>query len=77
MDIIIKDVNRKFLGQELDVLIDEESEEDKGVFLGRTQYDAPEVDGMVYIRGSGLKPGDMRRVRITDTLEYDLVGKAI
>ena len=74
---ISEDVNRKFLGQELDVLIDEESEEDKGVFLGRTQYDAPEVDGMVYVRGSGLKPGDMRRVRITDTLEYDLVGKAI
>jgi len=70
---ISEEVNRAFLGKTLDVLIDEEGEE-AGVFLGRTQADAPEVDGIVYVKGGALKPGDLRRVRIVDTLEYDLVG---
>ncbi|MFA5089827.1 MAG: 30S ribosomal protein S12 methylthiotransferase RimO [Candidatus Omnitrophota bacterium] len=68
-------VNRRFLGEDIDVLIDEK---EKGRFyLGRTQYDAPEVDGSVYVQSqAALEPGDMARVKITDTLEYDLVGKA-
>ncbi len=44
--------------------------------LGRTEFDAPEVDGIVYIyEGRKLKPGSMVEVEIIDTLEYDLVGR--
>lgn len=57
----------------IDVLIDESSEDN---YLGRSQYDAPEVDGMVYVSSKKkLKPGDMVKVKITDTLEYDLVAE--
>lgn len=46
--------------------------------MGRSQYDAPEVDGLVYIHSSKeLNPGDFVSVKIIDTLEYDLVGRAI
>ncbi|MCX5710745.1 MAG: MiaB/RimO family radical SAM methylthiotransferase [Candidatus Omnitrophica bacterium] len=66
--------NRKLLGKTLEVLIDEKGE---GSYLGRTQFDAPEVDGMVYVNSKlKLKPGDFVKVKITDTLEYDLVGDA-
>ena len=48
------------------------------VFLGRTQYDAPEVDGCVYVKSKRvLKAGDFIKVKISDTLEYDLVGEAL
>jgi len=66
-------VNNKFLGKTLEVLIDEE---DNNMYLGRTQYDAPEVDGLVYVKSKQrLQAGDFVKVKINDTLEYDLVGE--
>jgi len=66
-------VNQKFLGKTLEVLVEEE---DNGSYLGRTQYDAPEVDGLVYVKAERkLRPGDFVKVKISDTLEYDLVGE--
>lgn len=67
------EVNNKSLGKTLEVLVDEE---DNGLYLGRTQYDAPEVDGLVYVKSKEkLYPGDFVKAKITDTLEYDLVGE--
>jgi len=42
--------------------------------MGRTRFQAPEVDGVTIIHANGLEIGDVIRVRITDTLEYDLIG---
>ncbi len=68
-------VNKRFLGQVLDVLIEEKQ---KDYYLGRTQYDAPEVDGLVYVSSKKtLRPGEFVKVKVTDTLEYDLAGEAI
>ena len=65
--------NREFLGTTLDVLIDEKEQDH---YLGRTRYDAPEVDGTVFVTSRRtLEPGEIARVRITDTLEYDLSGE--
>jgi ribosomal protein S12 methylthiotransferase len=73
--IISQEINQKFLGKTIDVLIDEK--EEGGTYLGRSQYDAPEVDGQVFVKSKRLlKPGDFIQARITDTLEYDLVGEA-
>ena len=73
---ISTEINKGFLEKRLTVLIDEQDEQDKNVFLGRTQYDAPEVDGCVYVKSKEkLKAGDFAQVKITDTLEYDLVGE--
>jgi len=70
---LISEFNKKFLGRVLEVLIDEKQ---KDVYLGRSQYDAPEVDGSVYVKSKKkLKPGDFVRVKIIDTLEYDLIGE--
>lgn len=69
--------NRRFLGKRVRVLIDEKSEGRKGSFFGRTEADAPETDGGVYVSGKGIKVGEFYDVRITDALEYDLVGEVI
>jgi len=67
------DINKRLLGRIMDVLIDEQEE---GRYLGRSQHDAPEVDGLVYIGSERkLKPGEFVKVKIEDTLEYDLVGR--
>lgn len=69
-------LNRKFLGKIIRVLIDEKDSD--GIYLGRSQYDAPEVDGLVYVRSrKPLRAGDFADVRITDTLEYDLTGEVV
>lgn len=75
---ISRELQKDFLGKTLKVLIDEEDKGEQGVYLGRTEFDAPQVDGLVYVHSSSkLLAGDFVDVRVTDTLEYDLVGKAL
>ena len=62
------------IGKTLDVLVDEIDEE--GI-IGRSKADAPEVDGLVYVdnlSGINVKVGDVIKVTITNTDEYDLWG---
>ncbi|AYN22201.1 30S ribosomal protein S12 methylthiotransferase RimO [Alcaligenes aquatilis] len=64
------------VGREMDVLIDEIDED--GDAVGRSSADAPEIDGNVFITSEQkLEPGQMVRVRITDSSEYDLFGEQI
>lgn len=75
---ISKSIQEKFVGRTLKVLIDEKQKDDPNFYLGRSEYDAPEVDGVVYVRSSKrLKPGDFVPVRVKDSYEYDLEGEAI
>lgn len=72
---ISHDVQQSFVGRKLKVLIDEKEDGSEGIYLGRSEYDAPDVDGSVFVHTKRvLKPGDFVNVRITDALEYDLVG---
>ena len=62
------------IGKTLDVLVDEIDEE--GI-IGRSKADAPEVDGLVYVdnlSGINVKVGDIIKVTITNSDEYDLWG---
>lgn len=70
---ISKEVNESKIGQILDVMVDSMDEE--GAYIGRTQYDAPEIDNSVIFKSeTQLQPGDMVRVKVTDAFDYDLVG---
>jgi ribosomal protein S12 methylthiotransferase len=65
------------VGREIDVLVDEIDEENEEA-IARSPWDAPEIDGNVFLPGeTDLKPGDMVRVRIVEAEEYDLVGERI
>lgn len=75
--VISGEINRSIIGRELDVLIDEPDPADKGIFLGRSYMDAPEIDGTVFVKGTGIKAGDMVRVRVVDGYEYDLVAEKL
>lgn len=76
--------NRRLVGQSMDVLIDGAGtlEDGKGrvlpIYVGRTYRQAPEVDGMVFVKppkGGTLEQGAVVKVKITESTEYDLWGK--
>ena len=69
--------NRYFIGKTLKVLIDGNDGNNEDIFIGRSEMDAPEVDGSVYVRGKGINPGEFVRVKVTGVTEYDLMGDAI
>jgi len=64
---------KSLVGTEIEVLV----EGRKGkYFTGRTEYDAPDIDGTVYIKTAGkLKTGDFRKVLITSSGNYDLYAR--
>jgi ribosomal protein S12 methylthiotransferase len=69
--------NRARVGQDLDVLV-EEVVPLKSEAVGRSQYDAPDVDGVVRIQGiQTARPGAVVKVRIREADGYDLVGQAL
>ena len=68
--------NLRYTGKILKTLIDEQDESDPGQFVGRTEMDAPEVDGVIYFCGKDVKPGEFTDVKITGSMEYDLIGEA-
>lgn len=75
---ISKEIQKQFLGKRLKVLIDEQQKNETDIYLGRSEFDAPEVDGMVYVHSKRiLKPGDFVEVEVNDTLEYDLAGELL
>lgn len=65
--------NESRVGSECEVLV--EGQEENGLYYGRSQWEAPETDGKVYIKlADGLEPGQFVRVRITDAQDYDVTG---
>jgi len=69
--------NKALIGRELEVLVEGPSEEHDLVMAGRHAGQAPDVDGQVYLGGGEVERGQIRRVRITQAADYDLVGDVI
>jgi ribosomal protein S12 methylthiotransferase len=68
---ISREANKALLGKEIEVLVEAK---DNGIFIGRSQYDGYDVDGIVYLRKKNLKIGEFYKTKIVDSYEYDLVG---
>lgn len=63
-----------FKGQKMPVIIDRPSPEWPSLYEGRTWFQAPEIDGITYVSGQDIRPGELIQVEITDTMDYDLSG---
>jgi ribosomal protein S12 methylthiotransferase len=70
--------NERQVGRTIDVILDQPVEGEKNVWLGRSEADAPDVDGLVFVTGDQfkLRAGDIVPVEIVAMQEYDLVGVA-
>jgi ribosomal protein S12 methylthiotransferase len=73
---VAKDNAAKYVGRTIEVLV-EKYDGRSDVFIGRSQYDAPEVDGEVFITNCPVQIGELSKVRITHAYEYDLSGEGI
>jgi ribosomal protein S12 methylthiotransferase len=62
-------LNAKRVGKTIEVIVDEVGEAGA---TGRSTWDAPEIDGSVFIDGAGLKAGDIVKARVTRTDDYDV-----
>ena len=70
------DGNRAKIGKIYEVMIDEIDED--GSFIGRTRYDAPEIDNsVIFTSGRSHEPGEIVSVLIEDAFDYDLVGTEV
>lgn len=71
---IISELNQSKIGQCLKVIIDRQEGE---YYIGRSEYDSPEVDQEVLIKGTGLSLGQFYEVEITSAEIFDLYGRVI
>lgn len=69
------EIQQQKVGKELEVVIDREEEE---YYVGRTQWDSPEVDPEVLIeKTKAMKPGEFHTVRITRALPFELIAEPV
>ncbi len=73
---ISEELNSQKVGQVFRVIIDQEEAD---YYIGRTEYDSPEVDGEVMVNKGDcpLIVGEFYNVKITDSLDYDLIGEVM
>ncbi|HEV3341634.1 MAG TPA: 30S ribosomal protein S12 methylthiotransferase RimO [Pirellulales bacterium] len=69
--------NERQIGRQLEVLIDRQVPDERHAWIGRSYADAPDVDGVVYVSGKKLRPGQIVRCEIVAAQEYDLIGAAV
>lgn len=67
--------NKSLIGKKLRILVDRTED---GFAVGRTEWDAPEIDQEVFVRNNGNSDvGNFSDVRIVDAVEYDLYAEAV
>lgn len=77
---VLKQIQQEDVGKVYRCIVDEFSHEENGVFVYkcRTEFQAPEIDGIVFVYSrEKLDVGSFVNVQITNTLEYDLVGDVV
>jgi len=74
---ISREKHKSFIGRTVQVLVEGYSEETELLLQGRTSQQAPDIDGVVLINDGQAKVGDFVHVRITESMEYDLIGEIV
>lgn len=74
---ISREKHRDFVGKTIEVIVEGFSEETDLLLQGRFWGQAPDIDGVVLINDGSAEVGDMVRVHITDSMEYDLIGEIV
>jgi ribosomal protein S12 methylthiotransferase len=71
---------RSMVGRQVEVLLEGHSEESDLLLKGRMETQAPDIDGSVLINDAGVREprvGEFYRVEISESLEYDLIGRIL
>ena len=71
---IAEEILRGYVGKDIEVVCDG-IDYDKGCFVGRAYFNAPDIDGKVYFNAPEAMQGETYKVKISNTDNYDLYGK--
>lgn len=74
---ISREKHEAFVGKVVDVLVEGYSEETDLLLQGRTSQQAPDIDGVVLINDGQAEAGQIVKVLITESMEYDLIGEIV
>lgn len=74
---ISREKHRDFVGKTIEVIVEGFSEETDLLLQGRFWGQAPDIDGVVLINDGEAQVGDMVKVHVTDSMEYDLIGEIV
>jgi len=74
---ISKELLAGLVGKKIQVIIDKDSSEEDFIFEGRSYFDSPEIDGVVFITEGKAMIGEIVEVEVIDAWEYDLIGKIV
>lgn len=74
---ISREKHKAFIGKTLEVMVEGLSEETELLLQGRMSQQAPEIDGVVLINDGQAEVGQIVKVKITDSMEYDLIGEIV
>lgn len=74
---ISRSKHQAFVGKIVEVLVEGFSDETDLLLQGRTSQQAPEIDGVVLINDGQAQVGEMVKVLITESMEYDLIGEIV
>ena len=74
---INREQNKAMIGRRIPVLVEGSSPETEHLLVGRYEGQAPDVDGITYINDGLGYPGEIVTVEVTQTADYDLVGKIV
>lgn len=74
---ISRDKHRAFIGKTIEVVVEGLSEETDLLLQGRMSQQAPDIDGVVLINDGQAKVGQFVHVKVTDSMEYDLIGEIV
>ncbi len=66
-----------FIGKTIPVIIDKPGNEGEFLWEGRSFFDAPDIDGIVFIESGDAEAGKIYQVEIIDSWEYDLIGRIV
>ncbi len=69
--------NRKLMDSIEEVIVEGLSDETELLLKGRSSRQAPDIDGMVYITSGQANIGDIVKLKITDSSDYDLIGEIV
>jgi ribosomal protein S12 methylthiotransferase len=77
---ISKNKLRGMVGRQVEVLLEGASDESELLLKGRMETQAPDIDGQVLINDTGeqsVRNGEFYTVEITESMEYDLIGRIV
>jgi ribosomal protein S12 methylthiotransferase len=75
--VISYQINQALIGSIQEVLIEGKSEAPDHPYVGRCGRQAPEIDGVTYVKGESLAAGSLVHCKITATTEYDLFAEVL